>query len=288
MSWTLSEMLADHVAPITIVDVGALWIGDDHVPYRALLGPKNRVVGFEPSAAACEELRRQLPGHTFLPYAVGDGSNGTFRHCEPEMTSSLYEPDRAVFDRFEGLKEMGRVRDRSPMATRRLDDIPEVAGTDFLKLDVQGAELDVCRGARRLLDDDILVVHTEVEFIPLYAGQPLFADIDRELRDRGFLFHRFTGAAARTFLPLRLKASSGVLRGQFVWADAVFVKSFLRFEELSPEALLKIAVIAHDVYSSPDLAGLALQHHDEQTGADLWHPFMLKLTGTRKEKPPLR
>jgi FkbM family methyltransferase len=288
MSWLLADMLGDRVDPITIVDVGALFIGDEHVPYRALLaGDRNRVIGFEPSEAACRELRERHPRHTFLPCAVGDGSEATLHVCEPEMTSSLYEPNTVLHDRFEDLASTIRVRARIKVSTRRLDDLPEVAGADYLKLDVQGAELDVCRGAKQVLGN-VVAVHTEVEFIPLYVDQPLFADVDRELRARGFLFHSFTGVATRTFRPVRLKTVPAVTRGQYLWADALYVRSFLELDHVSPASLLKLAVIAHDVYHAPDLAGLALQHHDEQTGADLWHAYMLKLTGKEKVKPPLR
>ena len=47
---------------------------------------------------------------------------------------------------------------------------------------------------------------------------------------------------------------------QFLWGDAVYVKDFTRLGDLTPEQLLKLAAIVHDVYGSPDLAALALQH----------------------------
>ena len=39
------------------------------------------------------------------------------------------------------------------------------------------------RGATNLLNR-ICVVESEVEFVPLYVNQPLFADVDAELRAR--------------------------------------------------------------------------------------------------------
>lgn len=59
---------------------------------------------------------------------------------------------------------------------------------DLLKLDLQGYELAALRGADGLLPRTKLVL-CEVEFVPLYEGQPLFGDIAAHLRERGFRLH---------------------------------------------------------------------------------------------------
>lgn len=49
--------------------------------------------------------------------------------------------------------------------TVRLDDVPETASVDLLKIDIQGGELMVFQNAERRLAD-ALVIQTEVEFLP--------------------------------------------------------------------------------------------------------------------------
>ena len=56
---------------------------------------------------------------------------------------------------------------------------------DYLKLDVQGGELDALRAATRVLGD-VLAVHVEVEFIPIYLSQPPFDDVFRFIVAAGF------------------------------------------------------------------------------------------------------
>jgi len=96
---------------------------------------------------------------------------------------------------------------RVPVTTKRMQDLKEITDTDFLKVDVQGAELYVLRGAGRCLEDAV-VVHTEAEFVPMYKEQPLFAEVDQFLRQSGFIFHKFDGVAGRPFKPLGAQTTS--------------------------------------------------------------------------------
>ena len=56
---------------------------------------------------------------------------------------------------------------------------------DLLKLDLQGYELEALKGCGSLLER-IRIITTEIEFVSLYDGQPLFGDIDVFLRAHGF------------------------------------------------------------------------------------------------------
>ena len=56
---------------------------------------------------------------------------------------------------------------------------------DLLKLDVQGAELLVLRGAEKSLPR-VRLVFVEVSFRPIYEGSAVFADVYAFLRGHGF------------------------------------------------------------------------------------------------------
>ncbi len=271
--------------PLKVIDVGAMDIGA--TPYEALLSvPGCTVIGFEPNPEECAKLNEQpAPGRSYLPHFVGDGSARTFHWCAWAATSSLYPPNTRLLERFSGLAELVQLARTSPVETTRLDDIPEVAGSDFVKIDVQGATLDVLRGGEATIRG-ALVVQCEVEFVPLYEGEPLFAEVDLEMRRLGYLFHKFSGLATRTFAPLRMRPDAPP-HGQVLWTDAVYVRSFLDLASSTPEDLLKLAIILERVYGSRDMALYALQHHDAKAGGDLWERYSKALTGAVKEKPPL-
>jgi hypothetical protein len=55
----------------------------------------------------------------------------------------------------------------------------------FLKIDVQGSELDVLKGATEILDQ-VEIVQTELSLLPLYDGGPLLDSVVRYLDERRF------------------------------------------------------------------------------------------------------
>lgn len=57
----------------------------------------------------------------------------------------------------------------------------------LIKIDVQGYELPVLRGAEKLIQDADIII-TETSFYPLYKDQPLFEDIYNYLTPRGFKY----------------------------------------------------------------------------------------------------
>ena len=97
--------------------------------------------------------------------------------------------------------------------TVTLDQVMErEAGTepvpDFLSLDTQGSELEILRGANHIVENDVVAIMTEVEFIPVYQDQPLLNDITGYLAAKGFELASLTlfptnGASNRTPIGLR-------------------------------------------------------------------------------------
>jgi hypothetical protein len=65
-----------------------------------------------------------------------------------------------------------------------------------------------------------LVVHTEVEFVPIDRDQPLFGDVDVFLRAEGFMLHRFEGLFSRQLVPM-------VLGGDPFAAGTRFLQAYL-------------------------------------------------------------
>jgi FkbM family methyltransferase len=271
--------LFDDLPRLKVIDVGASPI-DGLPPYQPLFDAgRVDLVGFEPDA---DQYRRLLalerPHATYLPHAIGDGSEGVLHICKSAGMTSLLEPDAEILQHFHGVPQWGTVLRTLPIATKRLDDIPEAQNADYLKLDLQGGELGVLRGAPRLLQQ-VLVVHLEVQFVPFYKDQPLFAELDQALRQAGFFFHRFLPISSLVFaaLPIQNRPDEGL--SQQLWSDAVYVRRFTDFRRLEESALLKIATLLNDLYGSFDLCALALEHADRRANTQRARQYRGALEG---------
>jgi len=139
---------------------------------------------------------------------------------------------------------------------------------DFLKVDVQGAEYHVFRGAQETLART-LCIFSEVEFVPIYKDQPLFADVDSLLRSKSFQFidlyeHGYCRYQAFSDAP----SSSALL-----WANALY---FRHEDTVNNSELLRMAAIAYYVFGKIDLAAHYISVYDQRSGTVLLDEFRTK------------
>lgn len=93
-----------------------------------------------------------------------------------------------------------------------------------------------------------------MSFIPLYENQPIFSDIDAELRQKGFIPHCFHDIRKHIISPLVVNNDPRVSLNQLLEADIVYVKDFTKPENISDEQLKYLAIISHICYKSFDLS----------------------------------
>lgn len=240
--------------PTRVVDIGANPIDGDP-PYKRMLDAGLcTVIGFEPQPDALAELQRLKGAHeTYLPYAVGDGATHRLMVTRASGMTSMFRPDPKRLALFNGFTEWGAVTGEFDVPTRRLDDIDEVADFDLLKIDIQGGELRVFENGRRKLEHAV-AIQTEISFVPLYEGQPVFGDVDLELRRQGFLPHAFPAVKRWAIAPTVFGGDFRVGQNQLLEADIVYVRDIAHPDRLTDEQLSQLAMIACHVYGSLDLA----------------------------------
>jgi FkbM family methyltransferase len=272
---SLLEMFPDDFE-IVVLDVGAAL--SERPPYQSLVeAGYARVIGFEPDVAACEKLNRSHGApHRFFPMFVGAGGPAVFHETSWSLTGSLYPPNTPVLERFQNLAEAVRPIAEHAVSTARLDDIDEIDDVDFFKIDAQGAALVILENGQRVLRSAV-VVQVEVEFVELYRGQPLFADVDSFLRRQGFQFHSFLGFGGRAFKPIVRGKDANQPYRQMLWSDAVYVRDWMRLDDLSTAKLRSYAIIVNDLFQSLDLAHLVLTALDGKQGSALARTYLRRL-----------
>lgn len=278
MSFALHQILQD-LPLIDILDVGAMSLGGASAYQQLVDHRKARVIGFEPGVEECRKLNEKMgPPHIFFPFFIGDGAPATYYETNQVMTGSLYRPNTRLLEKFQNLAELTIPVRAHPVETRRLDDIEGIGGVDFIKMDVQGSELNVFKGASKALES-ALVIQVEVEFVELYQGQPMFCDVDRYLRGKGYQFHTFLGFGKRCFKPLVVNDNINDGLNQYLWSDAIYVKDWMRLENLSTLQLKKYAVLLHDLFRSADLCHLLLSTIDGREGTGLAGRYLQMCSG---------
>jgi FkbM family methyltransferase len=279
MNFDMHAILND-VPLINVLDVGALSSPAEDAPYERLVDQKKaRVIGFEPSECECELLNKDYGApNKFYPFFIGDGNDAIYYETNSEMTGSLYRPNTKLLEKFQNMAELHMIEQLHTVKTRKLDDIDDVDNIDLFKMDVQGSELNVFKGATKALKS-ALVIQVEVEFLELYENQPMFSDIDNFLRKSGFQFHTFIGFGKRCFKPIILNDDINLGINQNLWSDAVYVKDWMFLENLSVEQLKKYAVIIHDIYKSSDLCYLILSQIDIIEKTNYASDYLQRLSG---------
>lgn len=270
---------------ITICNVGSrkLSKADDYASQIwQIFAPNLTIYGLDADADACEAAHSDLESRNVtwterhIPIAISNSiGEQTLYVTKHPMCSSLYPPNEAFLSRFEGLPELVNLDFTVELETDTLDNFfkeENQKNIDFLQIDVQGADLDVLRGAMQLLPS-VMAIQIEVEFAELYLNQPLFPDIDSFLKKQGFsLFDLACSRCRRLQLPI----VSGMHPGQLLWGEAYYLRDPMQgphhaFTQ-SPEQLLKLACIA-DAMNFSDYSLELLGHLTLTYGQDNAYNF---------------
>ena len=174
-----------------VIDVGAN-TGQYGRFLRDEVGFGGLILSIEPIPDCWAALRRTAAGDDAwltLNCALGaaDGE-AAFNVMADSMFSSFLEPDNA---RVPGMAAANQVRDRIPVAVRRLDVVLAEIERDrrlpplYLKLDTQGYDLEVLKGSGSALER-ISALQTELSVMPIYQGMPDWQTAIQMLSEYGF------------------------------------------------------------------------------------------------------
>jgi FkbM family methyltransferase len=170
----------------TVIDVGAN--RGQFAVFALHRFPHAQLLCFEPLVEAHQKLTKLVGGDPRVRIeqcAIGS-TDGSLRMnvAREDDSSSLLEPTALQLEAFPNTDSTSSI----DVPIRTLDgvvDIETLIRPFLIKIDVQGFELEVIRGAQRLLeeDGDLLV---ECSFAELYAGQALADEVVATLLSQGY------------------------------------------------------------------------------------------------------
>jgi FkbM family methyltransferase len=308
--------------PFLLFDVGASG-GID--PMWQPIGARLTGFGFDPNKIACDELNARGGQIEYVPaYLVGPAAPlsrqmnySTFPYGRLQAEATLADQKKTMEEYFtksgldfvEGheaavIPHLAKAEQRAFFPGREISDhaftIDEFGGRrsldsiDFIKIDVDGKDFEVLRGAERsLLDRGVLGVQIESQF----AGAPdpyaeTFANIDIYLRARGFTLFSITGPHryGRRYTQGKFQhefPSQGYF-GQVMWCDAIYLRDVVRggyFEQwpiaFDLRKLLNL-ICLYDLYDLPDCAvELILSFAEELARSKIDIRLMLRMFHAR-------
>lgn len=150
-------------------------------------GYEGAIISFEPNPAAYARLKSKIRNDFYweaYPFALGEK--------EEELDLAIAEND--VMSSFKPLTEFGKEAVRSQVGRtkcriltldRFLADNPHPQKNIYLKIDTQGYELEVLRGASESLQT-ITAVQAETSLIHTYANEADWIDFLLWMRERNF------------------------------------------------------------------------------------------------------
>ena len=237
---------------LQVTDVGAAAIAEVPVYKNIIEMGLARLSAFEGDNRQMEKIVETYGEERVecFNHFLFDGNKHTVFLCSPESgMTSLFKPKKEALEFFNGFTNFGEVHSVEQVTTTRLDDVPNLKDVDFLKMDVQGAELQILRNGEERLRN-CLAIQLEVFYFCLYEEQPTFGEVDVYLRRRGFVPHRFLDVKRWSIAPTIFNDNFRMPGNQLLESDIIYIRDPLSLSALSDVQLQKSAILAHYCFES--------------------------------------
>lgn len=198
---------------LTIFDVGA-YDGRSIESYKKVFS-KSIIFSFEPTPNVFKYLVRKYSHrndvklfNTALSSEIGEAE---FHINNSLLTNSLIESSK---DEYTSSQISYSTKEKITVKTNTIDNFCKTENIDkinILKIDVQGADIMVLKGAEKTLrEKKIDLIFVEVEFLQIYKNQPLFHELSSFLHLNGYYLYSLYNISLSN-------------KGQMIYGDAVFL-----------------------------------------------------------------
>ncbi len=188
------------------------------------LGTVLKQIGAERAAAMSQDERMQLWARVVRGDFAPPPNEANYANVPDRQNDPFYSHYARLFEQSLGLTDVAVTSRRATLDELAGDvALPEI---DLIKIDTDGYDLDVLRGADRTLERTLLV-EIECQFHgPTGPNANVFGNIDTYLRERGFTLLKLAPLSySRSALPAPFvypELPAQTVRGPIQWADALY------------------------------------------------------------------
>lgn len=276
------EIYKDNKYKINYIDIGAR--GDIASPWIEM---ENNVyvVGFEPDRDECIRLQNKYTNRKY--YNIALWSSKTEKEVyinEWESTSSMYRPNLEDIERFQKKHWLGRkIKKTINVQCDTLDNVLSDDGIvpDYIKIDTQGSEYEILKGAAGILKKYTPIITTEVWCYEVYKNAPKIHDVLKLMDDYGYVPFEMELAAAwkhRNSKDIDINS-----RQKVIGYEIMFVKKQFNELEIEMDAYVKHLYLL-ELYGYRDYA-ISLLENNSWLNTDLKSSLLDRMyDNDRKEK----
>ncbi len=218
-----------------------------------------KTILFEPDIEEFNKLlNNKLENSIVINSALADEPRiVNFHICNWQQVSSIFEPNKELLAEFED-SERFNIQKTVSLKADSLNNLlkaKNIHEIDFIKIDTQGSELDILKGASNYFPS-LIGLEVEVEFIQLYLNQPLFNEINNFVESNGFILMDLRRSYWK-----RKGHSNSSKKGQLICGDALYFRhpqNLFTMQNLTQEKIFK-SVQLYLTYGYDDFASMTLQ-----------------------------
>lgn len=265
-----------------VIDVGARY--GVHPSWSALADVAHLFL-LEMDSAEAQRLRARYAGRANIQVrdAAVYSSVCTLKYHvrKHKGLNSIYGVSQDCLQSKNYMQEDFSAQEEMEIQATTLDTLFSDREMHFLKIDTEGSELDVLKGAEEMLKRSVLGIRAEVNFYEIHSNAPLFGEIHAYLKDFGFeLLNLDYDGRGHSYGPFTRPGKYG----QLLATDAVWIKSpdslFSEDKAQTCEGVIRMALFLMNNNATDlaiDLLTRAVNAHADIFEAVAQDPLFLRL-----------
>ena len=234
---TIFQEIFDNENTISLVDIGG---------YKGIQDRWKRVENlvdfhtFEPNSVEADKIRSKTKSLNIYKSALSSSDGKILLNiCKEPGVSSVLEPNFEFLKKFKNVERFEIVK-KIEVEAKKLDSL-KIDKIDFIKIDVQGYNLEVLKGSTEALKKAI-GIEIECEFKEIYKNQSLFKDVDEYLSKHNFEVCDFTDII-RWSENVSKEKKQIENQGEIIFVNALYLKKNLNNKNIDKEKLKKQILI---------------------------------------------